>query len=55
MTQPLVALCHNGVKVKDAPLENITIKELAKQLVAVKTGEKDGAYFIRTGVIDSRP
>ena len=51
MTQPSVALCQSGVKAKNAQLENITISNLAKQLTTVKTGTKDGSYFLRTEAI----
>ena len=53
MAQPLVALCQSGVKVKGAQLKNITINNLAKQLTTIETGEKDGSYFLRTGIVNT--
>lgn len=56
MTQaatPTLALCKSGVKVKDAQLENISTRELFKYIKDVKTGTKDGSYFLRARVIDT--
>ena len=44
--QPTIALCQSGVKVKNAPLTNITLSELTTQLKNPVTGDKDGSYFL---------
>lgn len=52
MTQSLIALCESGVKVKNAPLENITTSNLFSLIKNVKVGNKDGSYFLRTTIDD---